>query len=220
MKTTQHKKTDLFGKEYTEVRDESGNYLGRSENKKDLFGKEYVEHFDKDGNSLGQSELKEGVFGDEYIKHIDSDGHSIGTSHKRNTVVGDKIVHENVDGETVGNSVEDNGYIHGQHTQHDGGSSIHHRADQLLADENSSRPTESETLKSTTSNHGFDMSSVQDSPIMMYLLGKLGIGLAIGIVLAIMTGEFFSSLVAGIILAFVGKFLLKFFIKDLSSMGK
>ena len=43
MKTTQHKKKDLHGKEYTELRDESGNYVGKSMEKEGLFGKKYIE---------------------------------------------------------------------------------------------------------------------------------------------------------------------------------
>lgn len=99
------KKTRLFGKDYTENYNASGNKTGSSEVKEHIFGGQYVEHYDATGNKTGQSEQKERVFGDKYTQHYDESGDKAGISEEKERLLGDKYIQNyDQDGNKTGHS--------------------------------------------------------------------------------------------------------------------
>ena len=84
------KKTDVFGKEYTQHYDDDGNKSGWSEDKADIFGDKYEQRYDNDGNKTGWSEDKTDFFGDKYEQHYDNESGKAGWSEGKTDFFGDE----------------------------------------------------------------------------------------------------------------------------------
>lgn len=73
-------KKDMWGNEYTQHYDDSGNKTGWSENRNDAWGNSYEQHYDQSGDKTGWTESKSDSWGSDYSQHYDSDGEKSGWS--------------------------------------------------------------------------------------------------------------------------------------------
>lgn len=228
MKTRTEQKINLFDKEYTEIRDINGKYMGYSEKKENLAGQEYIKHYDLDGNFIGESQLEDGAFYGEYIQHWDANRKKAGTTELRERTFSNdlELIHFNSDKEEVGKSIKEDGVFTSTYTNHDGANSLHARSEQLFSIDKIEKIYNDELIeepfidKSVEEPTPIIAKTTEPSPLVIFLFKKLGLGIVIGIILLIITGQFINSMILGLILAFVGQFFLKLIFKDLSNMGK
>jgi uncharacterized membrane protein len=113
------KKEKLFGGEYTQYYDESGNEVATAEVKEKLFGGKFVQYFDKNGDEIGTGELKEKFFGGKYVQQYDEDNNEIGTSETKEKFFGGKYTqHYDKDGNESGTSEKKEKFFGGEYTEH------------------------------------------------------------------------------------------------------
>lgn len=113
------KKEKLFGGEYTQYYDESGNEVATAEVKEKLFGGKFVQYFDKNGDEIGTGELKEKLFGGEYVQQYDEDRNKTGTSEAKEKLFGGKYTqHYDEDGDKSGTSEKKEKFFGGEYAEH------------------------------------------------------------------------------------------------------
>ena len=98
------KRTDWQGREYTEVRDQSGN-ITRTYAEKDYKGDTVYRHTDANGRDIGTSRRVRDWTGDTHTEHYDTSGNYTGRSDTYTDYKGDQYaVHRDAQGMETGKS--------------------------------------------------------------------------------------------------------------------
>jgi hypothetical protein len=114
------KRTDFWGKDYTEHRDEEGNIVGSSRVKKDFWGNTFVERRDVNGDVEETSRARQDFWGNEYTEHRDAQGDKSGESRAREDFWGnDYVEHRDEEGDEVGRSTPRKDFWGNDYVEHE-----------------------------------------------------------------------------------------------------